>query len=123
MSGMDFEIRERSVNDVVILDVYGNLDMQAAPLMKVRLDSLVSFGHQKIIINLANVDFIDSTGVGALMYGQKMINSVTGGLRIVGLSHQNTNVFSVLNLDEVMSIMKTEDLAVNSFHQDGSTYH
>jgi anti-sigma B factor antagonist len=118
-----FEIKERNVEDVVVLDISGNLDMLSAPQMKVKFESLVSFGHHKLIINLANVDFIDSTGVGSLMYGQKMINPVTGGIRIVGLSPINTNVFSVLNLTEAMNIMKSEEIALGSFHRDGSTIH
>jgi len=108
---------------VVILDVHGKLDVQSSPLLKVRLESLVNFGHQKIVINLTDVDFIDSTGAGSLMYAQKIINPVTGGLRLIGLSPQNTNVFSVLNLTDVLSIMKNEETAVSSFHRNDATMH
>ncbi|MFA6448587.1 MAG: STAS domain-containing protein [bacterium] len=120
---MDFEIKQRNANDVVILDISGNLDSRSAPLLKVRLESLISFGHNKIVLNLSDVDFIDSTGVGSLIYGQKIVNPVVGGIHIIGLSQQNLNIFSVLNLTEVFSIMATEDVAVGSFHQDGSTIH
>jgi len=120
---VEFEIKERNSGDVVILDIHGNLDAQSAPLLKVRLESLVSFGHNKIVINLTDVDFIDSTGVGSLIFGQRIINPIVGGLHIIGLSPQNRNIFSVLNLTEVFSIMPTADLAVSSFHQDGSTIH
>ncbi len=122
-TAVEFEIKERNSGDVVILDIHGNLDAQSAPLLKVRLESLVSFGHNKIVINLTDVDFIDSTGVGSLIFGQRIINPIVGGLHIIGLSPQNRNIFSVLNLTEVFSIMPTEDLAVSSFHQDGSTIH
>jgi anti-sigma B factor antagonist len=120
---VEFQIIQRNANDVVILDIHGNLDSQSAPLLKVRLESLISFGHNKIVINLSDVDFIDSTGVGSLIFGQRIVNPISGGIHIIGLSPQNLNVFSVLNLTEVFSIMPTEDVAVSSFHQDGSTIH
>lgn len=120
---MDFEIHQRNSGDVVILDIHGNLDAQSAPLLKVRLESLISFGHHKIVINLSDVDFIDSTGVGSLVFGQKIINPLSGGLHIIGLSPSNLNIFSVLNLTEFLTIMPTEEIAVGSFHQNGSTIH
>ena len=120
---MEFEIIQRNSGDVVILDVQGNLDAQSAPLLKVRLESLISFGHNKIVINLASVDFIDSTGVGSIVFGQKIVNPIVGGLHIIGISPQNLNIFSVLNLTEFLTIMPTEEIAVGSFHQNGSTIH
>lgn len=120
---MSFEITERHVGDVVILDITGNIDIKTSPSVKVKLESLIRFGHQKIVVNLSDVDFIDSSGVGSLMYGLKMVNPIMGGIKIVGLSPQNYNVFSVLQLDRVFPIMGSEDLAVGSFLSDGSTMH
>ncbi|HPI77453.1 MAG TPA: STAS domain-containing protein [bacterium] len=122
-NSMEFKLEERSQGDVVVLDVRGNLDVQSAPTLKVRLDSLVNFGHQKIVLNLSDVGFIDSTGVGSLIYAQKIINPIKGGLRIIGITPRNLNVFSVMNLTDVFSIMKTEEAAVGSFHRDDSTVH
>lgn len=119
----DFKIHERNVGSVVVLDVSGNLDIKTAPSLKVKLESLIRFGHQKIVINLAETDFIDSTGVGSLMYGLKLINPVNGGLKITGLSPRNYNVFSVLELDRVLPILVSEEAAIGSFHSDGSTLH
>ena len=120
---ISFEINERYVNDVVVLDISGNIDIKTAPSLKVKLESLIRFGHHKIVVNLRDVDFIDSTGVGSLMHGLKMINPITGGIKIIGLSPQNFNVFSVLQLDRVFPILSSEDQAVGSFLSDGGTMH
>ena len=120
---MDFEISEKYVGDVVILDISGNIDVNSAPSLKVKLEFLIRFGHHKIVVDLSNVDFIDSSGVGSLIYGLKMVNPIVGGIKIVGMSPQNFNVFSVLQLDRVFPIMTTIDQAVGSFHSDGSTIH
>jgi len=119
----DFKIEERHVGEVVVLDVGGNLDVTAAPQLRVKLESLIRFGHNKIVLNFSNVTFIDSTGVGSLMHGLKMINPAAGGIKVVGLSPRNYNVFSVLELDEVIPIMKSEEQAIGSFHTNGSTMH
>lgn len=119
----EFKIHERTVGNVIVLDIQGNLDVKSAPSLKVKLESLIRFGHQKIVVNLADAEFIDSSGVGSLMYGLKLINPVNGGLKITGLSPQNYNVFSVLELDRVIPILGTEEAAIGSFHSEGSTLH
>jgi anti-sigma B factor antagonist len=120
---MPLHIQERNIRDIVILDLYGNLDFNTSPELKVRLDSHIKFGHQKIIINLASVDFIDSTGVGSLMYALKLLDSTMGDIKIIGLSPQNQNVFTVLELDRVFSIMNSETQAISSFLEDDATLH
>ncbi len=119
----EFKINERNIGNVVVLDVSGDLDVKSAPSLKVKLESLIRFGHQKIVVNLADTDFIDSTGVGSLMYGLKLINPVNGGLKVTGLSPRNFNVFSVLELDRVLPILGSEEAAIGSFHSEGSTLH
>lgn len=120
---VDFEIKERHVGEVVVLDISGNIDVKTAPSLKIKLESLIRFGHQKIVVNLSNVDFIDSSGVGSLMYGLKMVNPINGGIKIIGMSPQNFNVFSVLELDSVFAILSSEEQAIGSFHSNGSTMH
>lgn len=120
---MGMRIYERYIGDIVVLDVMGNLDFNTAPELKVKLEALIKFGHHKIVINVTAVDLIDSTGVGALMYGLKLVDPTVGDLKIVGLSPQNRNVFSVLELDKVFSIMASEAQAIGSFLTDGSTMH
>lgn len=117
------QIRERNIREIIVLDLAGSLDFNSAPTLKVKLEALIRFGHNKIVVNLADVDLIDSTGIGSLMYGLKILNPVNGDIKIVGLSHQNKNVFSVLELDRVFSIVPTEDQAIRSFLEDGSTIH
>jgi len=113
---MPLHIQERNIRDIVIMDLYGNLDFNTAPELKVKLDSLIKFGHQKIIINLARVDFIDSTGVGSLMYALKLLDTTMGDIKIIGLSPQNQNVFSVLELDRVFSILNSETQAIETLN-------
>ena len=120
---MPLHIQERNIRDIVIMDLFGNLDFATSPELKVKLDFLIKFGHHKIIINLGAVDLIDSTGVGSLMYALKLLDSTMGDIKIIGLSPQNQNVFSVLELDRVFSIMNSETQAISSFLEDDATMH
>jgi len=113
----------RSVDDVMVIEIVGDLDVSTSPRFRVKLESLIRFGHQKIVVNLKKVHMIDSTGVGSLVYGLKMIDPMVGDLKLAELSPQHTNVFTALELDRVFSIFPTEDLAVSSFLSDGATMH
>ena len=117
------KIFERTQGDIVILDILGNLDFNSAPELKVKLEALIKFGHHKIVLNLSAVDFIDSTGVGSIMYGLKLVDPTVGDIKIVGLSLQNKNIFSVLELDKVFSLMPSEEQALGSFFDESSTMH
>lgn len=116
-------IKIRYKDDIVVVDVQGNLDFGSAPLLKIKLETLIELGYHKIIVDLSKANFIDSTGVGTLMHGLKKIDSTKGDLKIVGLSPQNANIFSVLELDKVFSILPNEIQALRSFFSDGSTIH
>lgn len=120
---MTTEILEKNINDVVVIEVVGNLDIESAPTLKIKLENLVRFGHNKIVINLYQSEFIDSTGIGSLMYGLKIVDPIFGGIRLVGLSPQNANILSVLDLDKVFPIHSSVDQAVGSFPEEGATLH
>ncbi|MEW5946036.1 MAG: STAS domain-containing protein [bacterium] len=119
----DSKIIVRTVGDVTVIEVHGNLDIQLSQAMKIKLESLIKFGHQKIVVNLKDTNFIDSTGVGSLMYGLKLIDPTVGDLKLTGLAPHHVNVFNVLELDRVFSIFPTEEGAVSSFLINGATMH
>lgn len=113
----------RTVDDVSVLDIIGSLDIKTAPVLKVKLESLIRLGHHKIVVNFKQTNFIDSTGVGTLMFGLKQIDPTIGDIKLVNVSPQILNILSVLELDKVFSIFTTEDSAVRNFLSDGATMH
>ena len=65
---MSFEIQQREREGIVILDLKGRLVVgDAASRLRDETLSLASAGHNKVVLNLAGVDFIDSTGLGAMV--------------------------------------------------------
>lgn len=116
-------IVQRNVGDVTVLDIIGSFDLNLAPTMKVKLESLTRFGHHKIVVNFKATQFVDSTGVGTLMYGLKQIDPSIGDLKLTGLSAQIMSVLTVLELDRVFSIFPDEGSAISSFLSEGATMH
>ncbi|MEW6201438.1 MAG: STAS domain-containing protein [bacterium] len=113
----------KNVDDVMVIEIVGDLDVTTSPRLKVKLESLIRFGYQKIVVNLGKVNMLDSTGVGSLIYGLKMIDQTMGDLKLAELSPHHANIFNVLELDRVFSIFPNEDLAISSFLSDSATMH
>ena len=62
------QIEERNVGDVVVLDLKGKVTLGAGDeLLKDKVNSLVNQGHRKIILNLADVPYVDSAGLGEIV--------------------------------------------------------
>ncbi len=116
-------IKEKLHEDITILSLYGDLDYKSAHQLKIKLDSLVKLGRQKIIINMKHINVLDSSGVNSLVYGQKLINPFMGDLKLACLSPRNTNVIVALELDKIFSIFSSEEGALRSFLSEIPTIH
>ncbi len=66
---MELSLNVRSVGDRSVLDVVGEVDVYSAPELRERLSELLSAAEPNLIVNLAEVTFLDSTGIGTLVAG------------------------------------------------------
>ena len=74
----------------------GRLNMVAAPGLRKELHSLVEQGNSRIVVDLSGTDFIDSSGLGALISGLKAARQAGGDLRLAAPTRQVTNLIRVL---------------------------
>jgi len=111
------EIRARQKNNVVILDLYGRIDVDSANLVEV-VGQCIRDGYTDILCNLEEVEFIDYMGVSAVVLAYKEVANNHGRMRFVNIPAHLKGVFSISGLDRVMEIYATEDLAINSFSED-----
>ena len=74
------EIERRETNDIVVLDVNGEIDLYNAPEIKELINKLIEEQKYNVIINLDRVSYIDSSGIGALI-SSLSIRSTTGSIR------------------------------------------
>ena len=109
------KITERRVGDVTILDLYGRLVMDEDTSCTEHIDLLVREGRIRILLNLRDVTYIDSAGVGALIAKYVSLRRRGGDLRLISLSDRVRRVITIAHLLEVFDTFESEDLAVRSF--------
>ena len=96
-------ITEQFRDKWVLLQISGEIDMATGPELRQRIVQYVQEGHLHIILDLAKVDFIDSTGLGVLIGGLKRTRSHGGDLQCIGLSESLKEMFKLTGLDVVLT--------------------
>ena len=110
------QIEERNVGDVVVLDLKGKVTLGAGDeLLKDKVNSLVNQGHRKIILNLADVPYVDSAGLGEIVRTYTTVSKNGGSLKLLNLTKRITDLLSITKLLTVFETYENENDAVRSF--------
>ena len=115
-------IDERRVGDVTILELRGRLVLYDGELpFRTAVDRLVQEGRRKIVVDLRNVDYIDSAGVGILVGKYLSLRRLEGDVKLLHPSPRTLRVMGIAHLLEVFETYETEEAAIQSFHQGTKT--
>jgi anti-sigma B factor antagonist len=106
------ETNERG--DVTVVSIKGEVDLYTAPSLKERIADLVSAGRSRLAVDLAGVEFMDSTGLGVLIGGLKRCKEAGGSLALVAPREPVIKVLSITGLDKVFPIHETLEQATAS---------
>lgn len=109
------EIKQRSNNDVIILDIEGEIDLYNAPEIKDIINQLIEDQKYNVIINLEKVTYIDSSGIGALISSLSNLKKYQGGLKIINVYASVRKVFELTKLTSFFEIFDSENEALESF--------
>jgi anti-sigma B factor antagonist len=110
------QIEERSVGDVVVLDLKGKITLgEGDELLKDKVNSLVNQGFKKIVLNLADVPYIDSAGLGEVVRTYTTVSRQGGSLKLLNLTKRITDLLSITKLLTVFETFDSENEAVRSF--------
>jgi anti-sigma B factor antagonist len=110
------QIDQRAVGDVVVLDLKGRVTMgEGDELLKDKVNSLVNQGHKKIVLNLAEVPYIDSAGLGEIVRTYTTVSRQGGSLKLLNLTKRITDLLSITKLLTVFETFDSENDAVRSF--------
>jgi len=113
---MPLTIETRDVGKVTILDMRGRITLgDEIEDLRNAVRNLVAKGQKKIILNLAEVDYIDSSGVGELVGCFTTVRNAGGELKLLNLSRKVHDVLQVTKLYTVFDIRDDEFNAVKSF--------
>ena len=102
-----------------VIEVSGEVDISTAPSLRERLVGLIAEGHRRLVIDLDDVGFLDSTGLGVLIGALKRVRTQDGELRLVCSQPRTLKVFEVTRLDAAFDILPSVDEAVKGNQADG----
>jgi anti-sigma B factor antagonist len=117
---MLFELEVSTADEgVVVCTVVGELDVATAPKLRQELVRAVSesVGPPRIVVDLAGVDFLDSTGLGVLLGGLKRVRAKDGALALARAESQVRKVFEVTRVIEILPIHDELDAAIAAVQQ------
>ncbi len=116
---MSLEIQQREREGITLLDLIGRITVgEAASTLRAHLHQLDAAGVCNLILNLAQVDYIDSTGLGVLVVGFTSLRNRGGRLKLVNLTPRNIELLVLTKLTTVFEVFNDEQDAVNSFFPD-----
>jgi len=115
---MAFEISEREREGITILGIKGRLTAGETTPVREKITQLMAEGKLKIIFDLANVEYIDSTGLGGLVICYTQLKKAGGGLKLMHLNRRNVELLALTRLHTVFEVFAEEQDAVNSFFPD-----
>ena len=110
------QIDERAAGEVLILDVKGRITLgEGDELLKDKVNSLLNQGRKKIILNLADVPYIDSAGLGEIVRTYTTVSRQGGNLKLLNLTKRITDLLAITKLLTVFETYDSENDAVQSF--------
>jgi anti-sigma B factor antagonist len=113
---MDLSLTERTKEGIVIVDAKGQIVAgQGADKLRDHLRGLGESETPNTILNLAQVDYIDSSGLGALVMSFSTLRKKGGALKLLNLSRRNVELLVLTKLETVFEVFDDEQSAVNSF--------
>ncbi|MFB3855404.1 MAG: STAS domain-containing protein [Vicinamibacterales bacterium] len=114
------QIQERTVGDVTVLDLQGKLTLgDGDELLRDKVNSLIQQDRKKIVLNLENVPYIDSAGLGEVVRTFTTVTRHGGSLKLLNLTKRIQDLLSITKLLTVFETFDTEADAVKSFSKAG----
>jgi len=109
-------IHERRMGDVTVLDMDGNIRIGGANVaLQKALRSLVDEGRNQIVLNLARVAYIDSSGLGELISGHVTLSKKGGQIKLLHLTQRMHELMTITKLLTIFDVYDEESEAVDSF--------
>ena len=113
---MDLKMTTRTVGDVSVVDISGRIVLGAeSASLRSLVTELLSHGHNKILLNLAEVNYIDSTGLGHLVSAFTTVRKHEGELKLLKLTNKVHDLMQITKLYTVFDIRDDETEALKSF--------
>lgn len=101
----------RKSGDATIVDLIGDVDLHHSPALHAALVELANERPRRLVLNLAEVPYMDSSGVGTLVEVFRRVNKYEGKMVLCGLTQRVRSIFEITKLDRFFTICDTPDQA------------
>ncbi len=116
---MALDIQQREREGIAILDLNGRITVgPEASALREKITALNSAATRNVVLNLAKVDYIDSTGLGALVMCATSLRKNGGNMKLLNLNRRNIELLVMTKLATIFEIFTDEQDAVNSYYPD-----
>jgi anti-sigma B factor antagonist len=116
---MPLELQQREHEGVTILDLSGRITAGSeATSLRDKISVLIASGVRNVVLNLQDVDFIDSTGLGALVMTSTSMRKAGGAIKLLKLNRRNIELLVMTKLATVFDLFTDEQDAIGSFFPD-----
>ncbi len=117
---MEFSASSREVDDQLLVEVHGAVDITSAPRLRQQLVDAVNVGFSRLVLDLRDVDFIDFTGLGVLVGVLKRARAAGGYLQVVATSDAVTKPLRITGLHRVFNVCSSIESAVTAAVRAGT---
>jgi len=112
----ELNINERQAGDVTVLDMSGKITIgEGSVALRTAIRRLLEEGKTRILLNLAQVSYIDSSGIGELVSSYTAINKEGGQLKLLNLTQKLQDLLTITKLLTVFDVYESEADALNSY--------
>jgi anti-sigma B factor antagonist len=113
---MSLTINQRTAGDVSVLDLSGKITIGAGSVqLRDAVRKLIEGGHKKILLNLGDVSYVDSSGIGELVSSFTTTSNAGGSLKLLNLTKKIQDLLAITKLLTVFETFTSEEEALKSY--------
>ncbi len=112
---MDLRLRVRNIGAAALVETGGEIDLHSAPQLRAALLKVSEAPAPQVVVDLGEVTFIDSTGIGVLVGALKRARESGGDVHFCGVQSRVRRVFEITGLLRVLPLFESRDAALSAF--------
>jgi anti-sigma B factor antagonist len=113
---MSAKLNNRQVGDVTVIDISGRITLgEGSSVIRDEMRALTGKGNKKVLLNLGDVTYIDSSGIGELVTGYTTMTNAGGTMKLLNLTKRVKDLLQITKLYTVFEVYEDEAHAVQSF--------
>ena len=109
------KITEEKYRDVAVCSLEGELNITTSPELRAKFDALIKNSVCKVIVDLAGVSYIDSSGLATLIEMLQRLKKAGGRMRLAGLGAKIRSIFEITKLHNLFEICDSREAALKDF--------